>query len=281
MEINKDTSRTLLFSVRGLTKRFPLGLKDSDRPKGSDADHGFEALSNVDLDIYEGECLLVAGANGSGKTLLMRMLANLMEPTEGEILFRGKSLDICKGSIRRSVGLVFQDADVQILGETVEEDIRFGPENLKLAENEVDNRLEEALAALELSSKRDFSARRLSGGEKRRLAVAGVLAMGCDTIIMDEPFANLDWPGVIQVLKIIRDLKKTGKTIIILTHELEKVLAFADRLVILAGGKIRDQGESGAVLDRLDPAWGVRDPRKVYRNAEDCTWLDELDETKN
>jgi biotin transport system ATP-binding protein len=97
--------------------------------------------------------------------------------------------------------------------------------------------------------------------------------MGCETIIMDEPFANMDWPGVMQVLEIIRDLKNNHRTVIILTHDLEKVLAFADRLVILAGGKIRDQGEPEAVLDRLENTWGVRDPRKVYSNAKDCTWL--------
>jgi biotin transport system ATP-binding protein len=247
-----------IFSVRNVTKKFP---------------NGFEALSGINLDIFEGECLLVAGANGSGKTLLMQMLAGLLEPSAGEILFRGRPLAESRRLLRRSVGLVFQDADAQILGETVEEDIRFGPENLKLPKDEIEKRLEETLAALELSSKRDFAPRSLSGGEKRRLAAAGVLVMGCEGIIMDEPFANLAWPGVTQVLNIINNLKKTGKTIIILTHELEKVLALADRLVILAGGKIRDSGESGAVLNRLDPAWGVRDPRRVYSSAEDCTWL--------
>jgi len=256
----KNDKKTL-FSVRGLRKKF------SD----------YEVLSGVELDIYDSECLIVAGANGSGKTLLMRMLAGLMEPTEGEILFKGKALGQsngkCRSLLRRSVGLVFQDSDAQILGETVEEDIRFGPENLKLPKEEIESRLEETLTALELTEKRDFGARCLSGGEKRRLAVAGILAMGCETIIMDEPFTNMDWPGVIQILKIIRDLKQSGKTVIILTHELEKVLAFADRLVILADGKIRAQGESEEVLDRLDPAWGVRDPRGVYRNAKDCTWL--------
>ena len=97
--------------------------------------------------------------------------------------------------------------------------------------------------------------------------------MGCETLIMDEPFANLDWPGVTQVLTIIRDLKAEGKTVIILTHELEKVLAFAGRLVILAGGRIQDQGKPEEVLDRLERAWGVRDPRRDYRNAGDCSWL--------
>jgi biotin transport system ATP-binding protein len=90
---------------------------------------------------------------------------------------------------------------------------------------------------------------------------------------MDEPFANLDWPGVVQVLKIISLLKQGGKTAIVLTHELEKVLAFADRLAILWKGKIRDSGDAEAVLERLSHEWGVRDPRKAYRNAGDCTWL--------
>jgi len=242
-------SQEILFSIRGLRKIFP---------------NNFEALSGIDLDIFESECLLIAGANGSGKTLLMRMLAGLLEPSEGEIFFGAKNLKDCKKILRSTVGLVFQDADSQILGETVEEDVRFGPENLKLPKEEIEIRLNEALSALDLNGKKDFAARRLSGGEKRRLAVAGVLAMGCQAIIMDEPFANLDWPGVKQVLNIISDLKKRKKTVIILTHELEKVLAFADRLVILADGKIRDQGDSEAVLNRLDPAWGVRDPRKHY-----------------
>ena len=260
MEKNKKKG-TALFSIRNISKLFP---NDTG---------AYAALSNVNLDIFEGETTIIAGANGSGKTLLMRILTGLLEPTEGEILFMGKPLGECKGIIRRSVGLVFQDPDAQILGETVEEDIRFGPENLKLPEREIESRLEETMAGLGLSEKKDFTARNLSGGEKRRLAVAGVLAMGCKTIIMDEPFAHLDWPGVVQVLKTIIGLKQTGTTVIILTHELEKVLAFADRLVILAGGKIRDSGESEAVLDRLEADWGVRDPRRIYRNAADCTWL--------
>ncbi|MCL2374843.1 MAG: energy-coupling factor ABC transporter ATP-binding protein [Treponema sp.] len=254
----------ILFSVRGLRKRFPVGIN---------ARQTYEALSGIDLDIYEGECLVVAGANGSGKTLLMQMLAGLLQPTEGEILFKGRSLGECRKILKTSVGIVFQDSDAQILGETVEEDIRFGPENLKLPPAEIKSRVDQTLAALDLAEKRDFAARRLSGGEKRRLAVAGILAMGCETIIMDEPFANMDWPGVVQVLAVIRDLKQRRKNIIVLTHELEKVLAFADRLVILAAGKIRAAGESEAVLDQLEPAWGVRDPRAVYRSAKDCTWL--------
>jgi biotin transport system ATP-binding protein len=208
-----------LFSVKNAGKVFPP--------------QGFQALSGINLDIYSGECLLIAGSNGSGKTLLMRILAGLLDPTEGEALFHGLPPAKCVNRLRREVGLIFQDPDAQILGETLEEDIAFGPKNLGFSREEIDQRVEAALRAFDLEGKRDFPPRRLSGGEKRRLAAAGILAMGCETVILDEPFANLDWPGVVQTLRIIEDLKKSGKTVILLTHELEKALALADRLVIL------------------------------------------------
>ena len=135
-------------------------------------------------------------------------------------------------------------------------------------------RVDAALKALAIEDKRDFPPRRLSGGEKRRLAVAGVIAMGCGAVIMDEPFANLDWPGVIHVLEIVRDLKAAGKTLIILTHELEKVLAFADRLAILHRGILREDGAPEEVLDRLKPEYGVRNPLHGYKTIQDCTWIE-------
>jgi biotin transport system ATP-binding protein len=253
-------ARDILYSIRNLGKTFP---------------GGFQALSGIHLDIYAGECSLVAGSNGSGKTLLMRILAGLLDPTEGEVLFCGKPLSKSPGKLRRGVGLIFQDADAQFVGETVAEDIAFGPRNLGLSREEIDARVEEAAAALGLAAKKDFPPRRLSGGEKRRLAAAGVVAMGCHTVILDEPFANLDWPGVVQTLTIIGDLKKSGKTVILLTHELEKTLALADRLIILHRGLVRDDGKPADVLNRLDPAWGVRDPRRNYSRVEDCSWLPE------
>jgi biotin transport system ATP-binding protein len=233
----------------------------------------YNALSNINLEIYEGECVLLAGSNGSGKTLLMRILSGLMDPSGGTVLYRGQPLSKAGAGLRGELGLIFQDADAQIVGETAAEDIAFGPKNLGLPKDQIYERVEAALEAFDLKEKRNTPPRRLSGGEKRRLAAAGILAMGCNTVIMDEPFANLDWPGVVQTLKIAADLKKSGKTLIILTHELEKVLAFADRLVILHRGVIRDDGKPEEVLDRLDPAWGVRDPRRAYPRVEDCSWL--------
>jgi biotin transport system ATP-binding protein len=249
-----------LISARNVSVRFP--------GPGT----GFiTALDRINLDIHSGEFLLLAGSNGSGKTVFMRCVAGLLDFQEGTIFLKGAP--ITGTLLRRELGLVFQDADAQILGETVAEDIAFGPENLGLPGEEVSRSVDAALQAVGLELKKESPPRRLSGGEKRRLAVAGVLAMGCNTIIMDEPFANLDWPGVVQVLEILTRLKQAGKTLIVLTHELEKVLALADRLVILHRGIIRDDGNPGEVLNRLDKAWGVRDPRRNYENIGDCSWL--------
>jgi biotin transport system ATP-binding protein len=237
------------------------------------ASPGRAVLRRLDLTIYSQECLLIAGSNGSGKTVLMKLLAGLQEPSEGEILFQGKPLAKTGDSLRGALGLVFQDPDAQLIGETVEEDAAFGPRNLGFSPDQAAKQAAWALAAAGLEGKKDLPPRRLSGGEKRRLAVAGVIAMGCGTIIMDEPFANLDWPGVVQVLEIIRDLKQTRKTVIILTHELEKVLALADRLLILHQGRVRDDGKPQEVLERLKPEYGIRNPLHGYARVADCSWL--------
>jgi len=248
-----------LFSVKNISKFFP----------DASGTEMFTALDNINLDIYEGQCLLISGSNGSGKTLLMRIIAGLMSPDAGEVFYRGIPMYDKKRKIRREterclrreLGLVFQDADSQIVGETVMEDVLFGPENLGFDSEKAKKAAEQALVFMGLDKRTNDSPRRLSGGEKRRLAVAGILAMGCGTVIMDEPFANLDWPGVVQTLKMINDLKISGKTIIILTHSLEKVLDRTDRLVIIHKGKICGDGFPGDILDSLDPVWGVRDPR--------------------
>jgi biotin transport system ATP-binding protein len=262
-----------LFSIRNITKTFPAASGQGV----------FTALDGISFDILEGQCLMIAGSNGSGKTLLMRIIAGLMDPDGGEVFFHGQPLydkknitrNITNKRLRGTLGLVLQDADAQIVGETVMEDAAFGPENLGWSAGEVKNAAEKALSDMGLIHKQDNAPRQLSGGEKRRLAIAGVVAMGCNTVIMDEPFANLDWPGVVRTLGIIRNLKNSGKTLIILTHELEKALALADRLIILHKGKVRADSSPAGVLDALDPEWGVRDPRRNYASVKDCSWLEE------
>ena len=181
-------------------------------------------------------------SRGGGKTTLIRHLNGLLLPTSGCIKLAGASVEKDLLRARRLVGMMFQDADSQIVGETVYEDVAFGPENLRLQRNLIDNRVIHALDAVDL---KDFAGQRphvLSGGEKRRLAIAGILAMEPRVIAFDEPFASLDYPGVKQVLKQILTLHRTGHTILVITHDLEKVLAHADRLIIMQKGKIVRDG---------------------------------------
>lgn len=224
-------------------------------------------LSNVSFSVFVRDCIVVSGQNGSGKTVLMTLIAGLELPTSGSIYrkqYTGKDIP---------VGLVFQDADAQILGDTVEEDILFGVRNSGLSPAERTQRLESILKQFGLLEKRKAPARSLSGGEKRRLAVAGILMMEADIIIFDEPFANLDFPGVVQVTSMIQQLKKAGKTIIVLTHELEKVLALANRLLILhKGALVYDADPRTALENGVLAQYGIRNPLCSYRCIEDLIW---------
>ncbi|WP_059369056.1 energy-coupling factor ABC transporter ATP-binding protein [Treponema endosymbiont of Eucomonympha sp.] len=221
------------------------------------------ALDGVSLSAATGERLVVGGANGSGKSLLMAVIASLETPSSGSVRVQGR------------VGLVFQDADSQILGETPKEDVAFGPSNLKLPKAEVKKRVTELLRAVGLQEKAECPARSLSGGEKRRLAVAGVLAMDADIIIFDEPYANLDYPGVRQVNALVDQLHGAGKTLLILTHEIEKCLGFADHFVVLAQGKKVFDGTPAEALSQGRAQWerwGMRYPFVSYAKPEDLIW---------
>lgn len=219
------------------------------------------ALKNVSFSVFSGEFVVVCGRNGSGKSVLMHLIAQLDEPTSGQIIIP-----------KSGVGLVFQDANAQILGETPMEDVAFGLKNQKFPKNEITKRAEETLKAVGLFERRFAPARQMSGGEKRRLAVAGILAMNREVFIFDEPFANLDFPGVQNVCEILKKLKEQKKTIIILTHELEKILALADRFIILEKGEIQFNGkpEDGLKLDL--EKFGIRNPLVQYKSADDLFW---------
>ena len=223
---------------------------------------GTVALKDVSFSISKGEFAVIAGSNGSGKSVLMSLIAGLDEPSEGTITLHG-----CQA------GLVFQDADSQILGETPEEDIAFGAKNCGLSKQQVAERVDFALAKTGLEHKRVSYARLLSGGEKRRLAVAGILAMNRSLIIFDEPFANLDWPGVKQVCGIMKQLKEEGKTVLVLTHELEKVLALADRFMVLDKGHLVFDGTPESGLAAGLENWGIRNPMTAYKSIKEMLWL--------
>ena len=219
------------------------------------------ALNNVSFQIDEGSVTVIGGENGSGKSVLMNIIAGLEKPTSGKIHSFAKA------------GLVFQEADTQILGETPREDISFGPKNQKKSKIQVEQAVENSLEQVGLAKKADYPARFLSGGEKRRLAVACMLAMELPVIIFDEPYANLDYGGVKQVNALVKRLHEQKKTVIILTHELEKCLGLADKFVVLfRGDKVFDGTAQEWLLQNLEQ-WNIRNPLNAYSKVEDLVWL--------
>lgn len=219
-----------------------------------------EVLKDVSFELNEGLCTVIGGENGSGKSLLMSIIAGLEEPDSGTIQSFGKT------------GLVFQEAETQILGETPEEDISFGPKNLGWKKDKVQQAVSQALEKTGLTEKKDYPARFLSGGEKRRLAVACMLAMDFPIIILDEPYANLDYTGVKQVNALIKELKSQNKTVIILSHEIEKCLGLADRFIVLFRGQKVFDGNPENIKSVDVEQWNIRNPFNSYSTIGDLIW---------
>lgn len=238
-----------MIEIKNLSKSF----ETSEGPK--------QALKNISLEIPNGQCVLIGGENGSGKSVLMSLIAGLDKPDAGSVDTQGQR-----------VGLVFQEAETQILGETVKEDVSFGPRNLKWDKKRIEEAVRNALEKTGLTDKAENSARFLSGGEKRRLAIACMIAMENPIIILDEPYANLDYGGVKQVNEIIRMLKQSGHTVIILTHELEKCLALSERFVVLYRGEKVFDGDPEDALKLDLNKWNIRNPLVAYKSAKDLVW---------
>ena len=235
----------------------------------ADGTLGIDCLS---LTVREGEFVVIAGRNGSGKTTLLRHLNGLLLPTAGTVKVSGLSVSENLLSARQTVGMVFQDADSQIVGETVYDDAAFGPENLCLPREEIRKRVTEALDAVGLSDLADRKPYLLSGGQKRRLAIAGVLAMKSEILVFDEPFSNLDYPGIRQVLRRILALHQSGRTILLTTHDLEKVIAHASRLIIMKKGRIVRDGNPEDMLADTEQ-FGVRKPCASRLGMKIESWL--------
>jgi biotin transport system ATP-binding protein len=233
---------------------------------------GTPGLVDINLSIPGGALAVIAGPNGSGKTTLLRHLNGLLTADSGSVRVAGRRVDADPARVRQVVGLVFQDADSQIVGETVAADVAFGPENLCLNRDEIDRRVSEALETVGLSHLADQSPHRLSGGEKRRLCIAGVLAMNPQVLAMDEPFSGLDYPGTRQVLAQILALKNNGQTIVITTHDVEKIVYHTDRLFVMEKGRIVREGTPNAILQDLE-RFGVRQPCASRLGLEVTSWL--------
>ena len=233
---------------------------------------GTHALRNINLTIEDGELLLICGSNGSGKTTLIRHLNGLLKPLSGIIRVNGLDPARSEREVMQLVGMVFQDADSQIVGETVAEDVAFGPENLGLPPDEVEARVTSALAMVGLEALHHKPCHLLSGGEKRRVAIAGVLAMQPRIVVFDEPFANLDYSGVCQVLEQILKLHRHGHTIVVATHDVEKAITHADRVAIMYRGELKAAGPPAAVIPAL-LQYNVRPPCFSIFGEEPVSWL--------
>ena len=209
------------------------------------------ALDGVSLSIDDGEFVVLAGANGSGKTTLVRHFNGLLSPDEGEVLVDGRSVDADPVAARTTVGMVFQNPRDCFVAATVGADVAFGPENLGLAREEIDRRVDAALEAVGMAARRDARVDRLSGGEQSRVAIAGALAMEPDHLVLDEPFAGLDWPARRSVLNRLDALSARGTGIVVVTHDLRDLLERADRVVALSGGRVAFDEPPAAARDRL------------------------------
>lgn len=234
--------------------------------------NGTIAIREINLSFKPGEFVIIAGANGSGKTVLIRHFNGLLLPTQGRVLLEGEPITKDLTSARKKIGLIFQNSDNQFVGQTIAEDVAFGPENLRLERSEVERRVKEALEEMGLSAIAGEQPHTLSGGQKRKLAIAGILVMKPKIIVFDEPFTGLDYPGVLQVLKAIVTLQNNGHTIILVTHELEKALAHASRLIIMEKGHIVQDGHPASLLEKLE-TYGIRKPYRGNRGIETMTWL--------
>ena len=203
-----------------------------------------KVLSGVSLRVEAGSFISVIGPNGSGKSTLAKLLNGLYIPTSGTVEVDGLSTREKKNipQIRRKVALLFQNPDNQIVGDTVEDDTAFGPENLGLDRDEITKRVEDSLLKVGLLEKRKMSPNTLSGGEKARLGIAGVLALNPEVLVLDEATAMLDPEGRKEVMAILQDLwKYQGKTIILITHHPEETIC-GERIIVLDKGEIKLDG---------------------------------------
>ena len=237
-----------LISARKLTYEYIR------RDKNGDVDGFMRAVDEVSLEISQGDFIAVLGPNGSGKSTLAKHFNSLLHPTEGTVYIDGcDSADAEKvWDIRKTVGMVFQNPENQMIGTIVEEDVAFAPENIGIKPAEIKQRVKESLVMVEMYEHRKSSPSKLSGGQKQRVAIAGVLAMHPRCIVLDEPTAMLDPEGRSEVIRAIRALNDVENiTVILITHNMEEAV-YADRIYVMKDGNIAMQGTPREVFSRVE-----------------------------
>ena len=197
------------------------------------------ALNGVDVKIYEGEKIAVLGSNGAGKSTFFLSINGVLKPHAGEVIYRGEKITKKRlNHLRKNVGIVFQDADNQIIASTVMSEVAFGPMNLKLPREEVLRRVDKALDYMNITEFRDRPPHYLSGGEKKRVSIADIIAMESEVIIFDEPTAALDPLNAQMLEEVLRKMGEEGRTILISTHDVDFAYRWAERVLVFHQGKI-------------------------------------------
>jgi biotin transport system ATP-binding protein len=217
------------------------------------------AVDGVSLTIEDGSFVVLAGPNGSGKTTFVRQFNGLLEPDLGAVSVNGQPVSENLVAARTAVAMTFQDPRDGFVAATVGADVAFGPENLGLGRQKIDERVAEALKAVRMGGRGDERIDWLSGGEQARVAIAGALAMDPDHLVLDEPFAGLDQPARESVLSRLAALHADGMGIIVVTHDLRDLLALADRVTVMHEGRVALDVAPEAARDRV-VEFGVRTP---------------------
>lgn len=231
------------------------------------------ALDNIDLTIKKGEFVGIIGHTGSGKSTLIQHFNGILKPTSGDVFIgdmNTKDKELAKSGLRYKIGLVFQYPEYQLFEETIEKDIAFGPRNMGLSEEEVTERVKEAmeLVGLDYETKKDKSPFEISGGQKRRVAIAGILAMKPDILILDEPTAGLDPKGRDELFFQIKNLyEKNNITIVLISHSMEDVAKLVNRIIIMKDGHIHLDKKTKEAFSDVD------DLKKVGLNVPQITEL--------
>ncbi|WP_400224432.1 energy-coupling factor ABC transporter ATP-binding protein [Methanobrevibacter smithii] len=216
---------------------------------------GTHALKNINIEIEKGEKVAIIGPNGAGKSTLFSHFNGLTEPTSGCVKIEGKPISFEKDEllkVRQKVGIVFQDPNDQLFAPTVKEDIAFGPMNLGLSYDEVEKRVEDALKMVGMENYEDKTPHHLSGGQQKRIAIAGIIAMKPELMILDEPTAGLDPDGVEKVLNIMNQLNEEGMTLIISSHDIDMISKYADKIFVLYNGEIIESGNKNKIFSDME-----------------------------